>query len=179
MSSAEGLISQREATALLRTDAGLGERHARRLLAAGFAGPATGTRGARLYAGDRVAALGATTSVTDTELDRCCPHGLFVARRDIDLTQDRDRLVAALTDGWLYSPWTAVWLIVRIKRHGAFPLVATVGSFVVLGADIVQVTTGGQLRLREPGPWFGDLAHRRLTTGPGREWWVRGLDRPR
>jgi hypothetical protein len=117
--------------------------------------------------------------VSDAELDRCCPHGLFVARRDIDLTLDRDRQAAALTDGWRYSIWTAVWLSVRIERYGSVPLVATVGSFVVLGADIVQVATGGQLWLRDPGPWFGDLARRRLTTGPGRDWWVRGLDRPR
>ena len=70
MSSVESLISQREATAILKADAGLSERHARRVLAAGFAGPTTGTRGARLYARDRVAALVARAPVSDAELDR-------------------------------------------------------------------------------------------------------------
>ena len=78
-----------------------------------------------------------------------------------------------------FSPWTCVWMRSRIERHGYLPLVATLAGFVVSGADIRDATTAGTLNLAEPGPWFRTFEGRRLTTGPGRSWWIHGLDRQR
>jgi hypothetical protein len=120
-----------------------------------------------VYDRDQVAELIARPPVLDAELDDRFPHGLFVARR-----------TRGLDAGWKFSPWTCVWMRVRIERHGSFPLVATIGGYVVHGADILDATTAGTLRLAERGPWFAPLLGRRLPTGPGRPWWIRGLDRP-
>ena len=103
---------------------------------------------------------------------------MFVSRRRVNVDASDTDLRAAIACGWGYSPWTTVWLRVRIERHGAFPLVATVGGFVVAGANIEYVGTDGRLDLAEAGDWFEPLRERRLVTGPGRDWWIRGLDRP-
>jgi hypothetical protein len=164
----DGWISQREATFMLQCGVRITERQARRVLAAGLAGAPQRVPGMHLYDRERVSALLATTQITESELDARCPHGLFVARRTENLGS-----------GWRFSWWTCVWLRVRIERHGPFPLLATVGGFVVAAADILDATTAGTLLLADAGTWSATLVRRRLVTGPGRDWWIRGLDRPR
>jgi len=168
MNGGELAISQREAVFLLQCESGLTERAARRVLAAGLAGEPTRLPAALLYDRDQVLALATSPVVSEEALDSACPDGLFVARRP-----------GKLASGWRFSPWTAAWLQVRIERRGHFPLVTTLGGFVRSGHDILRVFFSGELQLREPGDWYESLAGRRLPTGPGRDWWIRGLDRPR
>jgi hypothetical protein len=144
------------------------DRRARQALTAGLAGDPRRLPGVHLYESNLVEELAARCGLTDGEVDAACPHGLFVARRG-DL---RDH-------GWRFSPWTWVWIRSRIERHGHLPMVATLAGFVVAGADIRDASTSGTLSLVGPGDWFEALARRRLSTGPGRDWWIRGLDRPR
>jgi hypothetical protein len=172
-------LSQREAVLVLYEAAGVTKRQAMRLLASGLAGPVLRLPGVHLFEAARVAELVGREMVQDSTLDQLCPHGLFVARREVDPGVPHDQQRAALSDGWGYSPWTALWVNVRIERHGPYPLLATTAGYVVAGADIEKAYLGGRLGLTAPGPWFAALAGRRVPTGPGRTWWIRGLDRPR
>jgi hypothetical protein len=171
------LISGRRAAARLEA-AGLTNRQARRVLAAGFAGAPVRTSAALLFEQESVEALAAWPVLSDDLVAAALPGGAFVARRDVDLLPGAPDLVEALRGGWALSPLTAVWIRVRIGSHGHLPLVATVGGFVAGGAEITGLVTAGasgyRLDLRAPGPWFDALAGRRLPTGPGRPWVVLG-----
>ena len=89
------------------------------------------------------------------------------------------RRAGSLDKGWRFSPWTFVWITSRIERHGSMPMAVALAGFVIGGADIVAASTSGTLTLVEPGAWVASVTHRRLSTGPGRDWWIRGLDRER
>jgi hypothetical protein len=167
-------ISQRLATEVLVDGFDISPRQARQVLAAGLAGEPLRERGFVLYDGDLLLALIGRESATEGLLDAVCPHGLFVARRE-----PGGAGWPALRRGWRFSPWTAVWLKVRIETYGPFPVVATVGGFVVACADMVAASVGGSLALAHPGAWSEQLEDRHLPTGPGRDWWIRGLDKPR
>ena len=145
------LISARAATAVL-TAAGVGERQARRVLSCGLVGAPTSTPASRLYEVDRVAALVARPVLDDGAADAASTCGLLVTRRDVD---------AQAPPG---------------AQHGHLPLVATVGGFVVTGAEITAVLAspeGYHLELREAGEWFQTFRDRRFPTGPGRPWVLR------
>ena len=64
------------------------------------------------------------------------------------------------------------------------PMVATVGGFVAVGADILDLracSPAGARRdlvLAEPGQWFEHFRGRRLAVGPGRDFLLHGW-RPR
>lgn len=175
------LISGREATTVL-FEAGMTRRQARRALDAGLAGNPHRAAGAHLYDLDMVLELAARPWLTDEELDRLFPRELFIARRDLDVRSPEDVQLAGVREGWDLSPWSRVLLRVRCAQHGFVPLVATVAGFVVLGAEITDVlvaeTGHAVLALRGPGSWFEQVRGQRLGSGPGRDFVVRGWDRP-
>ncbi|MEJ7796083.1 MAG: hypothetical protein WKF50_11060 [Nocardioides sp.] len=55
---------------------------------------------------------------------------------------------------------------------------ATVCGFVVVGAEIIDARADADattvLELRPAGGWFETFRERRLSTGPGRSWVIRG-----
>ena len=173
------LITQRESAVVLE-QGGVARRQARDLLTAGFAGAAVRAGNVCLYDRDTVADLASWPELSLPELDRLCPDGVFVARRAPDLTADRATQLASVSDGWQMSPWTRLWLRMRVEIVGPVPLVATVAGFVALGADITSVGTSAPttapttaLALAEPGAWFDGVRRRRVRTGPGRAWVLR------
>jgi hypothetical protein len=171
------LISSRAAEAKLGK-VGLSRKQARRVLAAGFAGPPVVTLGALLYRAADVAALARWPLVDGTAVDAACPSGVFVARRDLDLAAGRAEQLEALREGWDLSSWTRVWIRVVCENDGRLPFVTTVAGFVALGAEIIGVALTGErqcrLELRDSGAWFEALRSTRFPTGPGRDWVLRG-----
>lgn len=169
------MISARSATGVLQS-AGLGGRQARRVLDCGLAGPPLPTSAALLYDRDRVIELAGRPELDGATADAATPGGLFVARRDVDVLAPEGEQRATLRGGWGFSPLAALIVRVRVAQHGHVPLVATVGGFVVTGANILEVlgsSDGYHLVLREPGPWFETFRARRFPTGPGRPWVLR------
>jgi hypothetical protein len=180
------LITQRQSAAVLE-EGGVARRQARDLLRAGFAGAAMRAGNVCLYDRDMVADLVSWPKLSLPGLDRLCPDGVFVARRAPDLTADRATQLASVSDGWQMSPWTRLWLRTTVEDGGPLPFVATVAGFVALGADITAVGitavdisgVGGTVpttsfALAEPGGWFDGVRRRRVQTGPGRAWVLRG-----
>ena len=170
------LITGREAAHRLGA-AGLTRRQANRVLTAGFAGAPVRSTGAHLYDARRVADLERWPTVGDDVLDRACPRGIFIARRDVDLDTPAATQRETVRADWPISPYTAVLLRSRIEASGSLPFVATVCGFVALGADLTGLvaTAHGSylLELDEPGAWFEPLRGRRIPTGPGRPWVIR------
>ena len=167
------LISARQAAERLGVQ-GVTRRQARELLSAGFAGDPVVTRGAHLYDADRVDELAGWTRLRWPDVMRACPHGLFVARRFVDVRTPRCEQLAAVRGEWRLSPWSALELRFRVERGGPVPLVATVCGHVALGAEIQHVrgdrTGRWQFGLEDPGLWFEGMSGHRLWTGPGRPW---------
>ena len=176
------LISAREAARRLE-EVGVTRRQTRRLIALGFAGAPVTTPSTVLVEEDRVAALADRPRLTGADLDRWFPHGVFVARRDVDLRPPKSpsspssppsRLLEQVRSGWEFSPYTGVWIRVLAGRHGHVPLVATTCGFVALGADITGVRAAGDgryvLELTAPGDWFAGIGGARLVTARGRPW---------
>lgn len=156
---------------------GLTRRHAGRVLAAGLAGEPVRTSSSLLFDEAAVRELAARPVVPDVEVEVACPTGLFIARRDVPVNQPGPAQREALQRGWAFSAWTTLWLRMAVVDHGSLPLVATVGGFVTTGADLLDAVPGPGgyvLDLREPGAWFESLRGRRLLSGRGREWAVRG-----
>lgn len=179
------LISSRGAEAMLG-EVGLARRQARRVLAAGLAGAPLVTPSALLYRTADVEALTRWPLLSVREVDAACPSGIFVARRDLDLTAPRTEQLDAVRDGWDLSPWTQIWIRVVCERDGGLPFVATVSGIVALGAEVAGVALVAErrcrLELRDPGAWFRTFRSARFPTGPGRDWVLRGspwsADRP-
>ena len=171
------LISQRQSVAVLG-QGGVAQRQARDLLRAGFVGAPIRAGNVCLYDQAAVEDLASWPVLPLPDLDRLCPVGVFVARRGPDLTAERATQLASVSHGWQMSPWTWLWLRSTVDACGSVPLVATVAGFVALGADITAVgytapqTTS--LVLAEPGPWFAGVHRRRVQTGPGCAWVLRG-----
>lgn len=188
MSASPVLFTQRESAAVLARR-GVARRQARDLLRAGFAGTPFRAGNVCLYDRAAVEDLASWPTMTLPELDALCPVGVFVARRAPDLTADRAAQLASVADGWQMSPWTWLWLRIKVDAAGSVPLIATVAGFVALGADITGVGSIGvgsigveggaaqatSLVLAEPGAWFEGVRQRRVRTGPGRGWVLRGL----
>lgn len=170
-------MSGREAARLLAC-AGVGERQARQVLAAGLAGAPHRVTGALLYDEALMRELVSSPYVDVADADTACPWGLFVARRLVDVSRPVDERLASLADGWGLSTWTALRIRVLVEDRGHVPLVATVGGFVTTGAEITGVHRAGpdeyHLTLRVPGAWFEVFRGRRFPTGPGRPWVLRG-----
>lgn len=158
-------MSGRETAALL----GLGRDTTARVLASGLAGEPVVTSTAKLFERSRVEELRVRPEVTVAHVRRACPEGILVGRLDPRRTGPE-------------GPWRAAWVgqaMIRILAQslGRFPLVVTVGSFVLSCHDIVGCSAtnppgagkGGymQLDLREPGDWSRHFEERLLVTPPG------------
>lgn len=157
---------------------GLARRHATQVLQAGLAGRPEITTSALLYDADAVDALVARAPLTVAEVLDTCPQGLVVARRTTSCLDD-------LVDGWDFGEVIGSWINLRAAEHGHVPLVATVGGFVTMGAEIVTVTTRvgddpsrpkSTLTLRPATGWVEAMSGRRLARGPGRPWSLVGFD---
>jgi hypothetical protein len=170
------LISGREAAERLSI-IGMPRRQARLALGAHLAGEPLRTNAATLYDARRVDDLLARPVVDSGAVFRECPTGLFLDRRVVDVLRLEELGFAAIEDLRL-GAWGAAFLGLSIRGDGPMPYVATVCGFVVLGAEIVDVTSGAndrhQLRLADPGPWFEAWRGRRWPTGAGREWSLLG-----
>jgi hypothetical protein len=177
MADTTELLSQRRAAALFAAIS-VPRRHARRVLESGLAGDPVVTPSALLYDRAVVQQLVERPLVRADRVDELCPHGLFVARREINVRSSRDDQVAVLEPGWTFSGFTALWLDLLISRRGPLPFVATIAGFVVFGGVIEALRSDGshhaRLRLGMPGEWFDEMADGQLVTGPGREWSIRG-----
>lgn len=176
------LISARQAALVLRR-AGVNRDRSRRLLDAGFAGPAMRTAGAVLFERDRVEALAEWPRVAGDEIVRTCPEGVYVARvaphASLNLGDSWGALVtglAAVPDD--LSAVTGAFIRSRIEDRGFLPWVATVCGFVSVGADLTgfHAPTEGVATfvLRTPSEWFETVRGRRFETGPGRPWSIWG-----
>jgi hypothetical protein len=178
------LITGRQATARL-SGAGLPPRQARQVLDAGFAGTPIRTSAALLYDLGAVDALTLRPRLHPGELDELCPLGAFVARagrRSVDVRQSNRQRLGGFREGWALGPINAAWLAIHVERSArGLPFLITVAGYVAGGADIVGVRAGPgrtyDLDLVAPGPWYAGATGRRLRTGPGREWEIRGLPR--
>lgn len=180
-------VSGREA-ALILAEAGLSRGQARKVLAAGLAGPSIRTAGSLLYDESQVRALLARAVVERGELPDPCRATMFVARlgarRDAaapdqrwqgaDLSAQEAEQVDAARMYWDLSPWVEVMVRVAIQEHGFVPFVATVAGFVVLGGNGTRVShvpgRGDVFTLAPPTSWFDTLRQARFPTGPGGPW---------
>jgi len=170
-------ISGRDARAILEA-AGFSSRHARTALACGLAGNPIRAGSAHLYDEARVRDLAARPTMGWRQVHEACPDGIFVARRDLDVSRPLPELVELAARDWGgLNPWVWLALSFQIKALGGLPFVLTVAGSVVLGAEIVGRRAGSELRLADPGPWFDQFRGRRLSTGPGRPWVLHLSDR--
>ena len=182
------LVSARHACGLLLEERGIARAQARRLLAAGLAGPGVRGAGAVLYDPIAVQALASRPVLELDELAPVCPNGLVVARLDTtrrtDAMADWQERAVDLSGPWAMPPWTRALLAARITALGTLPWVATLCGHVVLGADAVGVHSDaapahvreghGEDRdavvtftLARPGSWFDAVGDAVLRTGRG------------
>ena len=176
------LISGRQAAARLEA-VGLARRQARQVLGAGLAGDPCRTAGALLYRSELVEALTRWPRLHPGQLDESCPRGAFVARagrRVLDVRTSREAQVATFSEGWRLGIGAWLWLMFHVRVEDPFPFLVTVAGFVAMGADITATQYLGRgsvaLTLEPPGEWYEHARDRRLRTGPGQEWMIRGLD---
>lgn len=188
-------VSGREAAERLGA-LGVDRQAARRALLAGLAGRGERRRGALLYDAARVDAVAERAAEemdlgAADDLPEQCRAGTFVVRlppriddtgpgrtwRGVDLHVPLKEQHDAARMWFRTSVWTRTMIRMRAERDGHVPFVATVGSFVALGADITGVDLedrGVAFRLSEPGEWFDAWRGRRLATGAGGpwQWWA-------
>jgi hypothetical protein len=164
------LMTTRRARQLL-TREGVSAWSAAHVLDAGLAGRAIRSGSVVLYEEECVTELAERPSISWPEVERLCPAGFFVSRRNFPATSPRPEQLAALSNGWdAVSPWQWIAVHVQLEAYGSFPFVATIGGLVVLGADVVEARGLLGLELRDPGPWFDGLEGRWFPTGQGRPW---------
>lgn len=177
------LISGRQAAGVLAT-LGLNLPQAQQVLRAGLAGEPLQTSNALLYEKDRVQALADRRGVRVDEVDAACPCGLVVVRlgrgQPMCVTSSWAERADLARGPWDLSVARRIRIRLAAERLGGFPLVATLGGFVVLGADITDIRGAGPqdgrsvLDLDPPGPWHATFDERRLPSGPGPACVVRG-----
>ena len=182
---------------------GIERESARRALAAGVAGAGVRTRAAVLYDRARVESLVDRAQVPldhrdVDDLPAACRGGTLVVRlsprrpddgssrswQGADTTAPREEQWDAARMWFRMSPWTRVLLRSRASTGRPAPFVATVGGFVVLGADVLGVDVearGTSLRLGEPGDWFECWREGRFEGGARSrwQWWIPGEDHVR
>ncbi|WP_345529579.1 hypothetical protein [Nocardioides endophyticus] len=170
------LVSAREAAVRLST-IGMPRRQAGLALGAGLAGEPLRTSSATLYEAGRIDDLLARPVVATGAVFRECPFGLFLDRRVTDVRRLEELGLSAVEDLRL-GVWAGALLGLSIDQDGPLPYVSTVCGFVVLGGEIVDVTSGAngrhRLHLTDPGPWFDAWRGHRWPTGAGREWSLLG-----
>lgn len=182
-------VSARQAAEIL-AEAGLSRRGAVKLLDAGLAGTPVRTSTALLYEEARVRDLLCRPPVGDGDLGALCPDGLFIARRDVQVTAPLEEQRDALAGGWRMSPWRVAGLRLELQELAPLPFIATIRGHIVLGATIVDVTGDParpvptenacshgvmvRLGLADPGSWYDALAGGRLIREPNGPWEMRG-----
>lgn len=172
-------VSAREASEILAA-AGLSRQQARRVLAAGLAGPGLKTRSATLYDEASVRDLLSRPCLGAIDLDPACREEMFVARVSPAAAAGGQE---AVRSGWRLSPYARLRIRVRVDRDGFMPFVATVCGFVVLGANLVDARPDQRpdveanstdertvLDVEPPGAWFDTFRASRFVTGPGSPW---------
>lgn len=169
----------REAAALL-APAGVDRETTRRLLLAGLAGETLRRGNGTLHRRDRVLELGDRPWVVSPTGEGQARR-TFVARLPTYPVLSSGERQDAARGPWRISALGRVSLRADIDRHGSVPLVATLGGFVVLGAEIVGIAgiarrsdqpCGAFLTLRPAGAWFEDWTARRLGSSGRHQWWV-------
>lgn len=169
------LMSGREAAAVLARK-GLTREPARRLLLAGFAGPAVRLRGVLLYEADRVEELADRQPVTFEEWIRACPRGAFVLRtwRDVDVQAPIEEQLERLRLCWWLSIPARILIAESVHRDGFHPLLVTVSGHVAVAGEIVGLQRVSQRRtqllVRPAGAWQEALLGRQVDLGLAGPW---------
>jgi hypothetical protein len=172
------LLSARQAAGVLLREGGIARMQARRLLAAGLAGPGVPSAGAVLYEQTAVQTLAVRPLLDLDELAAVCPHGLVIARIDrarrVDTATGWEGLAADLSAQQAMPPLTRALLAARMAAYGSVPWVETLCGHVVLGADALSVRAAGPdsdgtvaFTLTRPALWFDAIDDRVLPTGRG------------
>lgn len=133
-------LSRREACDLLRERAGIDRETARRVLAAGLAGPGVRLRGSILHDRAAVESL-ASRPLLGPWMPEVCRQGTFVARlgqRRADVGAPQAEQLRAAGGPWRFSALARVKLHVMVEGRDFLPFVATTGGFVVLGAVVAS-----------------------------------------
>lgn len=176
------VLSANQAAELLHAAVGISVRSAREVLATGLAGPPTRLRGMHLYPADTVQRLALRRPVRRDALTSLTGGELLVLRlgsgSGFRVSAPVEVREAAVQRHFRPSPLLRVHLRRRIAEHGALPMIATVGGFVVLGADVTDLhpsPDGGSpppslMRMAGPGDWFAGFEERWFGTGPGGPW---------
>lgn len=147
----------------------IGKVEANRVLIAGLAGPGQKVGSAILYDERRLAALLARPRCTDQTLDAVRPLIVRLGRdRRFDLSKTWEEQAEVVRRNW-YVPF---FLGAMLDRWGCldgrrFPLVATIASWVVFGAEVVghtydegappaanRSTPPRTFQVEPPGDWF-------------------------
>jgi len=182
------MITTREAARRITAHHLLSDYQARRVLAAGLAGPGLRTRGAVLYDEAAVEALIRRPRCDETVLDRWRP---FIARlgrrRAFDVAASWSEQVAQVAGGW-YVPMLSDAYMRLFRPAGVDhqPFVAVIGGWVVLGAEITgsafedrpaasnRARPDRTFSLVPPGAWFEELRETWLPIDNGATWTLWG-----
>lgn len=185
-------VSMREAAGILGPT-GIDRETTRRLLAAGLAGEGVRLKHSVLYRRDRVEALAARPEIphggqpgwphpgpTESLLPEICHAGTFVVRLPTRAPVDPGSWMQTCAGPWQISAYGRVRLQVMVETRGLVPLLATLGGFVVMGADITAVkpclsARGAiftRVELAEPGEWFDQCQGLRFRPHRGQPWWM-------
>ena len=177
------LISARAAAALLGEGPCLPRSQAGRVLASGLAGRPTRDGRRQLFRAAAVRELAGRPIIEDAELRRLHLPVLAIARRQVDVLEPLDSVLAGLAEGWDLHAAQCVGITARVERTGPIPFVVTVAGFVQVGAELTGAFSWAKrgdvtLGLRPPGRWYDRVRRLRLMTGPGRPFTIRDWHAP-
>jgi hypothetical protein len=147
----------------------IGKVEANRVLTTGLAGPGQKAGSAIVYDVGRLAELLARPRCTDQTLDAVRPLIVRLGRdRKLDLSQTWEEQAEIVRRNWYVPPLLGAMLDRwGCLDGGRFPLVATVASWVVFGAEVIghsydegaptaanRSTPPRTFRVEPPGDWF-------------------------
>jgi hypothetical protein len=186
------VLSTRAAIGALRDIDGLTHRQAQHVIAAGLLGDPEIRGRQRCYDHQRIIDLTTSNPLRRADLDAIFPLGAFIARlgawRGFDVRASREEQVKAVCDGWYVPGISHIYITWKAETTGGhYPFLATVSDYVVFGATITgrenygerQRSTNRNSRLTrftlaDAGPWYEQVAGRRLSLGPGYPWLLWG-----
>lgn len=178
------MVSAREASRIIETEAGVCRQQSRRALLAGVAGPGLRAGGSLLYDAHRVREIAQWPEVDHDALLALCPAGVFVLRLSqgaVDPGGSWRARAAALRHQTDVGDFARIQVRARLEDHGTLPVVATICGYPVLLAELVDLASVGPGRVRlalvPPDPlaaWLAPLRSRRLVTSPGPTWLLLG-----
>jgi hypothetical protein len=180
-------ITAREAARRLEARHRLSRDLARRVLAAGLAGSGRRTTGALLFEEAAVAALLDRPMCERWLLDQWRPLILRLGRgRAFQVADGWEQQAATTRSGWYLTG--RVHQALRTRPSGRHPVVATLGGFLVFGADLVGTRLddgpftptrsrphpSSTLDLEPPMYWWGDFEGSWLPINNGPTWTLWG-----